>query len=127
MNTIYITDIHVAIVTELLKELNKDRFNACITYDDLSCRLNRRVGPRQLAGFLGDISTWCKQIDAPMLSVLVINKHENKPGHGFFLLYSDLYGRKGKKEDEDLIFIQELKKVQQYNHWDDLKDLLLSF
>lgn len=116
-----ITDIHVDIVNVLLKELKKNKGNACMTYSELSCRIGDRVGPRNLDRYLGDISSQCKDIGAPMLSVMVINKNENKPGSGFFRLYFDLYGRRVKKADEDMIFVKELKAVQRYKHWNQLK------
>ncbi len=56
-----------------------------------------------------------------MLSVLVINKHENRPGKGFFRLYSDLHGMPVKSLDEELVFVTELKKVMKYRKWTELK------
>ena len=59
MRNAEITIIHENIVKELLRELKYNKENACMTYDELSWRLERVVGPRQLASFLGDISEWC--------------------------------------------------------------------
>ena len=56
-----------------------------------------------------------------MLSTLVINQRNNRPGKGFYKLYSELYGIPIRSLDEEAVFISEYKKVSKYKNWDDLK------
>ena len=68
-----------------------------------------------------DISYWCTEIGAPILSILVINQRNNRPGKGFYKLYSELYGIPIRSLDKEAVFISEYKKVSKYKNWDDLK------
>lgn len=58
-----------------------------------------------------------------MLSAVVINNKSNRPGKGFFRLYSEIYEENVKAADEERVFIEEYKKIIKYDHWDDLKQL----
>ena len=77
------------------------------------------------AGRLQVISVIYREIDAPMLSALVINKDENMPGKGFFTLYAELNGiARVKDEDKLKIWIDEYHKVINYREWDKLLSYL---
>ena len=54
-----------------------------ITYNDLCKEIDNQTDPRNVASYLGDISCWCAEIGAPMLSAVVINNKSNRPGKGF--------------------------------------------
>ena len=116
-----ITNIHEDIIKVLISRLEHNPERAIFTYDDLCREIGNQVHCRSVASYLGDISCWCDEIGAPMLSALVINKNSNRPGKGFFRLYSYLYGIPVKSSDEDLVFVSELQKVMQYPNWGDLK------
>lgn len=128
MKNYEITDIHEEIVKVLLRLLRnkgkKVKSAGVITYGDLCARIEHKASPRTVAGYLGDISCWCHEIGAPMLSVMVINKEKNHPGKGFFTLYGDLYEMNVKKGHEDMVFISELNKVHRYKEWERLEAYL---
>lgn len=116
-----ITDVHEDIVKVLLAGLRRNSKQAIITYTDLCNRIGNQVNCRNVASYLGDISCWCDEIGAPMLSVLVINKHDNRPGQGFFKLYAELHDMSMKSLDEELIFVSEFQKVSRYRDWKKLE------
>ena len=116
-----ITNIHEDIVKVLVGRLNKNPEHAIITYDELCKTIGNQVDCRNIASYLGDISCWCTEIGAPMLSALVINQKNNRPGKGFYKLYAELYGVPVRSLDEDVVFVSEYEKVSEYPKWDDLK------
>ena len=121
MNGQMITNIHEDIVKVLLERLQKNPGKAILTYDELCKKIGNQVNCRNIASYLGDISCWCDEIGAPMLSVLVYNRNNNRPGKGFYKLYAQLYGTTLKNVDEELAFVSELQKVIKYRNWKDLK------
>ena len=120
-----ITNIHEDVAKILVDRIKKHGENARIYYSDLCSLIDNVVGCRQIASYIGDISCWCYEIDAPMLSALVINKDENMPGKGFFTLYAELNDI-ARVEDEDKlkIWIDEYRKVINYREWDNLLSYL---
>ena len=116
-----ITNIHEDIVKVLVGRLEKNPKQAFITYHELCKKIGNQVHYRNIASYLGDISCWCNEIGAPMLSVLVINYNSNRPGKGFYRLYSELYGKTIKMVDEESAFITEYQKVARYHNWKELK------
>lgn len=74
-----------------------------------------------MAGYLGDLSCWCNEIGAPMISSLVINENKNEPGNGFYRLYEELKGVKVHKDEQMLVFLAEVKKCSQYKKWNEFK------
>ena len=120
-----ITNIHEDVAKTLVDRIKKHGENARIYYSDLCSLIDNVVGCRQIASYIGDISCWCYEIDAPMLSALVINKDENMPGKGFFTLYAELNDI-ARVEDEDKlkIWIDEYRKVINYREWDNLLSYL---
>ncbi len=121
MKNYEITNIHENIVKVLVEMLRKPHKNPVISYSDLCALLDEEVNCREVANYLGDISVWSKEIGAPMLSVMVVNKETLRPGKGFFRLYTELYGVPVKANDEDVVFIGELNKVLRYKKWNELK------
>jgi len=124
MNTRVITDLHEEIAKELIKKLRRDPQSAMMSYGELCKLVGNKTDPRSVAGFIGDLSVWCYEIGAPMISVLIYNKGSNIPGKGFFTLYSDLYGKRVKKGEEEIIFVDEVNKVFCYKQWERLENYL---
>lgn len=95
-----------------------------LTYKDLSINLYRNAGinikPRDTKNYIGELSIICYSIGLPLISCIVINSNDLKPGSGFFKLYGDLTGRKLKDEEWDIIWLEESKKCFQCKDWDKL-------
>lgn len=124
MNTRVITDLHEEIAKELIKKLRRDPQSAMMSYGELCKLVGNKTDPRTVAGYIGDLSVWCYEIGAPMISVLIYNKGTNFPGKGFFNLYSDLYGKQIKKGEEENVFVDEVNKVFCYKQWERLEHYL---
>lgn len=114
--------VHVAIIEVLLKLLKEDKNKALITYKELCSGIGNMIIPRNTAGFLGDISEWCHEVGAPMISVIVVNQKNYMPGSGFFDLYKDLYGV--EVTDKEQVFREELAKVRSYDGWKEFAEEL---
>lgn len=121
MNGQIITNIHEDIVKVLIERLQNKQGHPVFTYDELCKKIGNQVNCRNIAPYLGDISCWCDEIGAPMISVMVINRNNNRPGKGFYKLYAELHGTSIRNMDEELTFISELKKVQKYRNWEEVK------
>lgn len=119
----YMNDIHVAIAEVLFSLLRENSKNALITYGDLCERIDNMVTPRNSASYLGDLSVWCSEYGAPLISVLVVNSRAYIPGSGFFDLYEEEYGI--KVIDKETAFRDELEKVRLYEDWDGFAEYLL--
>ncbi len=124
MRARYITDLHEEIAKELIGRLKRNPQSAMMSYGDLCRLVDNKTDPRNVAGYIGDLSVWCWEIGAPMISALIYNRESGIPGKGFFELYSDLYEKGVKKDDEDMIFVSEVKKVLEYKQWDKLEKYL---
>ena len=114
--------VHVAITEVLLKLLKENKEKALITYGDLCNKIGNMVTPRNTAGYLIDLSDWCHEFGAPMISALVVNQREYMPGTGFFDLYEEEYGI--KVLDKEKAFHDELKKVRSYDAWQEFAKYL---
>ena len=95
-----------------------------MSYGELCKLVGNKIDPRNIANYIGDLFVWCHKIGAPMISALIYNQGSNMPGKGFFRLYSDLYDRNVKKEDEEKVFVDEVNKVLHYRKWDRLEKYL---
>lgn len=124
MNARNITDLHEEIAKELIGRLRRNPQSAMMSYGELCNLLENKIDPRNIAGYLGDLSIWCWEIGAPMISALVYNQGSNIPGKGFFRLYSDLYEHEVKKDEEAKVFITEVNKVLEYKYWNRLEEYL---
>lgn len=116
-----ITNIHEDIIKVLVERLEKMPERAFLTYEELCKRIGTQVHYRNVASYLGDISCWCNEIGAPMLSTLVINNSSNRPGKGYYKLYAELYGKSVRSLDEEQVFISEYQKVASYRGWEKFK------
>lgn len=114
--------VHVAIAEVLLKLLKENKDNALIPYGDLCDQIGNMIIPRNTAGYLSDLSNWCHEFGAPMISVLVVNQREYMAGNGFFELYEQEYGI--KVVDKEKVFRDELKKVRSYDAWQEFAEYL---
>ena len=114
--------IHIQIAEVLFSLLRDEGDKALITYSDLSDEIDNIVTPRNLAGYIGDLSVWSHEFGAPMISALVVNKKEYMPGNGFFKFYEEEYGIKVENKYET--FKSELNKVRKYMHWDEFAEEL---
>ena len=93
--------------------------NEIIQYGELAKLLSPPMeNPRNLDRPLGCISDACKENGLPLLSVMVVNKETSMPGDGFFkYFYPQL-----KSEQWIEKFIEEYKKVQQFDKWNKVLD-----
>jgi len=95
-----------------------------LTYKDVSSHLYRyagiRIEPLFTKEYIGELSAICYRLGLPLISSIVINKDDLIPGPGFFKLYSDLTGRKVKKEDSEIIWLEESRKCFECEDWDRL-------
>lgn len=64
----------------------------------------------EMRELLGKISTYEHQQGRPMLTAIVVHKHDNIPGHGFFELARHL-GLLSAGEDELAFFCREVAQV----------------
>jgi len=95
-----------------------------ITYKDLSKSLQRNAGiniePLFTKEYIGELSIIGYRIGLPLISCIVINMEDLKPGPGFFKLYSDLTGKKLKRQEWDIIWLEESNKCFQCKDWEKL-------
>lgn len=117
---------HLEVAKILVKEI---KYGENIFYDDL----RRRVGLAKeempiLWGLIGDLSVFCFKNDMPLISAMVINIEDNRPGDGFYFadgLYEDSRGVKVNSEDDKLMaYLSEWNLIKQYKDWSKLIDLL---
>jgi hypothetical protein len=66
----------------------------------------------RISQILDGISSHEHQQGHPLLSVVVIHRQDNMPGHGFFTLAERLHVKKEK--DNFLFYIQELRSVHDF-------------
>lgn len=50
-----------------------------MTYKELCELVENKIDPRNVATYIGDLSIWCSDIDAPMISALIYNQRRNIP------------------------------------------------
>lgn len=87
--------------------------NPCISYGDLSKLCQGKVHYRNLDAPLGEISELCRLNKLPLISVVVYNKTENRPGTGFFRYFFPQLPEK----DWDEKFIDCTKQVMACKEW----------
>jgi hypothetical protein len=70
-----------------------------------------------LGNFLGDISAFCHDQGKPLISALVIDQQQNRPGAGFFRLAENLgkYDGGSLLKKREQYWIQELNEVFDYD------------
>lgn len=90
-----ITEEHKLLATELLKRviLGETR----VAYGELEEKIIKEHNIEMDAHFsvpnkIGLLSEICYELGLPLLSMVVVNKSTQLPGHGFYKLYDNLYG-----------------------------------
>lgn len=95
-----------------------------LTYKEVSMSLYKNaniiIEPLFTKDYIGELSIICNRLGLPLISCIVINGGDYEPGIGFFKLYSELTGRKIKKEESDLIWLEESDKCFKCKEWDKL-------
>lgn len=78
---------------------------------------NPSVIPTNLGLYLGHVSSYCLEHDAPAISAIVGGSNTCEPGAGFFDLlgYTDT-----KPEDRIELWLPLLKQAYEYENWDEL-------
>lgn len=78
---------------------------------------NPSVIPTNLGNYLGHVSSYCLEHDAPAISAIVGGSNTCEPGAGFFELlgYPDT-----KPEDRIELWLPLLKQAYEYGSWDEL-------
>lgn len=108
---------------KMIENNHKYRIDYSTLTENLDKKIDWHVG---LPHVLGDISSLCFYLKLPMISVVVINKLEVRPGNGFFKLY-DIYHDThcaGNLELEIKIEESERKQVIDCKDWSKLKKVL---
>ena len=67
----------------------------------------------EIGRILGDISSYEQENGRPLISAIMIHKHDGRPGIGFFHLAKEL-GLLKTGDDEDRFWNEEVKKVFAY-------------
>lgn len=115
---------HLKIARILVQKIKNE--GNIITYKELANSIGMDVSSaslrRELGGLLGDLSSYSFDNGMPLISALVVRKDADRPGNGFYTLYEEKKGIKIK--DKDIVFIDELNKILQYDNWDRLIELL---
>ena len=88
-------------------------YEPLITYGELAQRLSYDISPRNLDGFLGQLSDFCRDHGMPLLTVIVVNQANCRPGAGFFKYFFPHV----EKENWDEIFVTEYQAVLDFKHW----------
>ena len=92
-----------------------------ITYGQLAQKLSYDISPRNLDNFLGQLSDFCRVHGMPLLTVIVVNQTNLRPGDGFFRYFFPHV----EKENWDAIFVEEYKAVLGFKQWSRLIDSTL--
>lgn len=112
-------DLTIAIGKILIDGLEKNR-EFQITYKQLGEKLNPPMPPRSMDNKLGFLSSLCKDLGLPLISVVVVNKETNMPGDGFF---KEFFVTANKNDFEE-IYITEINKILSCKGWTLLKQTL---
>lgn len=116
-----LTDTHIKIAEQLLNKIENESDDIKITYGELSKRLGGYPHHRHFDGFLGVLSTLCKDNGLPLISTIVVNRDTKIAGEGFFREFFNHLSTDQEKLDQ---YQKALDEVRNYEHWDNLKDIL---
>lgn len=86
-----------------------------ITYAELGAPVG--VGPRQVGSQIGMISKKCRELDLPLISVLVISSSTHKPSYGFI---TEFFPEVIAEEEKDRIIEQTTQDVFNQKDWSSL-------
>lgn len=116
-NTLSDIDLEIfEVLVDWIKENKKDQ--TPLPYAQLAKKVkNPSVIPTNLGMYLGRVSTYCLENEAPAISVVVGGSNNCEPGAGFFDLlgYTD-----AKPEDRIALWLPLLKQAYEYKGWDGL-------
>lgn len=116
---IKLSENEVKIAKVLFEFFESTKHEALITYNGLAKKI-KEVGLNHQADALhkplDSINRWCDSMGAPMISVIVINHAEGRPGIGFYQLYEELKNTT-VSSDREKIYLKEWKKVRNYPQW----------
>lgn len=103
--------LHRAIYEELKQLARRQQMT---TYSDIAplarLDMDNPADREEMRKILGKISTYEHKHGRPMLTAIVVHKHDNIPGQGFFELGRHL-GRLSNKDDDLAFFCHEVARV----------------
>lgn len=118
-NKTTLSDINQSIFEILVKWVKENKTERTpMPYAKLAKEVNNpSVIPTNLGTYLGRISTYCLEHNAPAISAVVGGSNTCEPGAGFFELlgYTDT-----KAEDRIELWLPLLKQAYEYENWDEL-------
>ena len=97
--------------------------NLPITYSELASSISPPIHHRNVGRNIGQISILCHELDLPLLSAIVINKHTNIVGEGFYGLLESI-GRPTNGKTEKELYKLERKAILECKDWYRLEDHL---
>ena len=86
-----------------------------ITFSDLANRVG--IGRRQVGLIAGIISQKCRDLDLPLISVLIVYKSTNRTGDGFIKIF---FPKEYENGTGNKIVEEEMKKVYAQQDWNKL-------
>lgn len=114
-----LSDIDLEVFGVLVAWIKENKENqAPLPYARLADKIgNPSVIPTNLGVYLGRVSTYCLENNAPAISAIVGGSNNCEPGAGFFELlgYADT-----KPEDRITLWLPLLKQAYEYDDWDEL-------
>lgn len=114
----------MTILTDKQKEIAKiligcAKKGTTITFSDLEKSVG--IGKRKVGKQAGAVSKLCNELNLPLLSVLVVYKHNGMTGYGFF---DEFFGDEIKSVTEKEICDREKIKVYACDNWSRLKQYI---
>lgn len=101
------------VAIQLITHVIQNPENPYITYGELSALCQHKIHHRNLDEALGELSELCRLNKLPLITSVVYNKKENRPGAGFFkYFFSQL-----PEKDWDKKFIECSKEVMACKEW----------
>jgi hypothetical protein len=114
-----LNDIDIQIFEILVNWIKENKSDQTpMPYAQLTKKIdNPSVIPVNVGIYLGNISTYCMEHNAPPISAVVGGSDTVEPGKGFF----DLIGYPELKADKRIdVWLPKLKEVYDYDGWDEV-------
>jgi hypothetical protein len=116
-----LSDIEIKILEILTKYITDNEDGSTMEYGELAKEVEHwSVIPHNLGLYLGRVSSFCIQNNAPPISVIVVGqdsdgKYSGMPGKGFY----DLLGYPSLNQNQVIsVFVEKLREVYNFNEWD---------